>query len=451
MEHPDSQSTVNSQRQPEARLPWGLAITLVVVIAIVHGAVGLLYATALSPLRGQPLLSVGGDAYLKCYPNWDTDDEQDATGFNRTAVSVLQTGLPYSRHGTLILRTAVCSYFLAACYAIGGVRFLPVDIAQAIVSGVTGLFLAAAASRLYAGRMAVRWVVAALYLVNLRVAMNVGYIGPLILTLFFLSIAFWSIAGSTKDSPPKWVAPCLILGTYTSSTFFVVALVGAAWLLLRRRAVFQSAVIVLFVALKFLITWSNVAGPSAEPNRAADRGGIFWGSNNPYYDRMRPWSPWEWRGNNPWTTWKMTYQEQQRYATYLSRSGQNELRATLLWIRENPGHYAQVCLARLRTEFGPYTGEMSPRNRLISTAVWLLIFPAGFYMLWRLRHTASGEFALWIVIAVFAFATFVTEEPYLRYRMPVDLLLTAFAGGAYSQWFARLRRVDSSSKTADSP
>jgi hypothetical protein len=140
----------------------------------------------------------------------------------------------------------------------------------------------------------------------------------------------------------------------------------------------------------------------------------------------------------------MTPEERDRYDAYLARSGQNELRATLLWIRENPGRYFQVCLARLRTEFGPYTGQMSPRNRLISTAIWLLIFPAGFYGLWQLRRDATAQFTALVILAVFTFATFVTEEPYLRYRMPVDLLLTVFAGIAYGEWINRLRRADPS-------
>jgi hypothetical protein len=46
----------------------------------------------------------------------------------------------------------------------------------------------------------------------------------------------------------------------------------------------------------------------------------------------------------------------------------------------------------------------------------------------------SAQFALFVLIAVFTFATFVTEEPYLRYRLPVDLLLTAFAGRSYDHW-----------------
>ncbi|MCX6347913.1 MAG: hypothetical protein NTV79_00210, partial [Candidatus Aureabacteria bacterium] len=65
------------------------------------------------------------------------DSEQDAAGFNRTALSILHRGLPYSRQGTLILRTAVYSYFVAGCYAVGGVRLLPILVAQAILSGMT--------------------------------------------------------------------------------------------------------------------------------------------------------------------------------------------------------------------------------------------------------------------------------------------------------------------------
>src|SRR5579859_3398517 len=192
--------------------------------------------------------------------------------------------------------------------------------------------------------------------------MYVGYVVPLIPTLFFMSVAFWAVTQGTGWKPTAWLAAGLVLGIYTSSTFFVVASAGALWLLLRRRSVTGFAVIIAFVALKFVVTWSNAAGSAAEPNRAADRGGIFWLSNNPYYERMRPWSLWEWRGSNPWSTWTASTEEADRYMQYLARSDQNELRATLLWIRENPGQYLQVCLARLRTEFSPYTGQMSPRN-----------------------------------------------------------------------------------------
>jgi len=440
--------TGTTSSSPTASRRWSFAVVVIAVIAILHGIFGWLYATSLSPQTTHRSLHLSGDAYLQSFPNWNTDSEQDATGFNRTALSILHRGLPYSRQGTLILRTAVYSYFLAGCYAIGGLQLLPVVVAQAILSGLTGWILALAASGLFGARSPVRLITAALYLLNLRIAMYVGYVVPSILTFFFMAVALWAFTRLTQPRAPLWFVASLILATYSSSTFFVVALAGALWLILRRRSITGAAVIVLFVALKFVITWTDVAGTATETNRVADRGGVFWLSNNPYYDRLRPWSLWEWRPANPWSAWNMSDQEKADYEAYLVRSGQNELRATLLWIRENPGHYAQVCLARLRTEFGPYTGQMSPRNRLISTVVWLLVFPAGFYGLWRWRHSDMGRFSGLMVIMVFTFATFVSEEPYLRYRMPVDLLLTVLAGAAYAEWASRFCRASNSSNTA---
>ena len=414
----------------------GLA-ALGIACGLFHLVVGLYYATRLSPLTSHASLAANGDVYLASFPSWDTDSEQDAAGFNRAALSILTRGVPYSRQGALLLRTAVYSYFVAGCYAAGGIRLLPIAVAQAIASGLTCWMLALAASRLFPKNAAAPWIAGGLYFVNLRVAMYVGYVVPLIPTLLFTAIALRAATQMTGRRAVVWLVADLVLGIYTSSTFFVVAMAGALWLLLRHRSIAGCAVIASFVALKLVLTWSNAAGRAAEPNRAADRGGIFWLSNNPYYESMRPWSLWEWRGSNPWSPWKMSEEEHHRYTSYLGRSGQNELRATLLWIRENPVHYLWVCLARLRTEFGPYTGEMSPRNRLISTVLWLLIFPAGFYGLWQSWRDVTGQFVLFAVIAVFAFATFVTEEPYLRYRMPVDLLLTVFAGATYGQWLTR--------------
>ena len=419
----------------------GFAV-LGIACGLIHLVVGLYYATRLSSQTQHPTLATHGDVYLASFTSWNTDLEQDAAGFNRTALSILTRGLPYSRQGTLILRTAVYSYFVAGCYAIGGIRLLPVAIAQAILSGLTCCILALATSGLFPKNAAAPWVAGGLYLVNLRVAMYVGYVVPLVPTLLFTTVALWAATQITTSRTSVWFVASLILGTYTSSTFFVVATTGALWLLQRRRSITGFVIITSFVALKFILTWSNAAGSAAEANRQADRGGIFWRSNNPYYEGMRPWSLWEWRAENVWSTWKMSEEEHNRHTSYLDRSGQNELRATLLWIRENPANYVWVCLARLRTEFGPYTGEMSPRNRLISTVIWLLIFPAGFYGLWHSRRDETGQWVLFAVVAVFTFATFVSEEPYLRYRMPVDLLLTAFASLPYSRWLTRRATVE---------
>jgi hypothetical protein len=246
----------------------------------------------------------------------------------------------------------------------------------------------------------------------------------------------------------------IVLGIYSQAAFFVVGFAVAIWLawrcfsLKRQMDLIGAIVILLFVGAKFPLTWLDVGGKTHDPARADDRGGTLWLANNPYYESMKPWSLWELRPQNPWSNWKRTDREQRRYEDYLARANGNELTAALLWMRENPMRYAALCAVRLRTEFGPYTGQMSPRNRQISTVIWLLIFPAGLYGLWRERARSVPQLVLLILLAVVGFNTLFIEEGYLRYRMPVDLLLTVFAGATYSQWLAGFRRASNSSNTA---
>ena len=159
---------------------------------------------------------------------------------------------------------------------------------------------------------------------------------------------------------------------------------------------------------------------------------MVWFANNPQYESMTWRSWWEWQHSEP-----PTEEQTSRYNEYLTRADNRPMRAVWFWISENPSKYATLCFVRLKSELGPFTGQMSARNRAISSAIWLLIFPAGFYGLWTHRRHQVTHLAIVIVLAVTAFGTFVIEEPYLRYRMPVDLLLTVFAGAAYCEWLAR--------------
>src|ERR1700730_1108142 len=106
----------------------GLAV-LGIACGLFHLLVGLQYATHFTSQALHPSLTASGDAYLASFPSWNTENEQDVAGFNRAALSILTQGLPYSRRGTLVLRTAVYSYFVAGCYAVGGIRLLPVAVA----------------------------------------------------------------------------------------------------------------------------------------------------------------------------------------------------------------------------------------------------------------------------------------------------------------------------------
>lgn len=442
------------RNDPEAvsavTIPRWLVLLAVATFAL-HLAFGIYYAVKIESSNNHRLsLATTGIDYLRSFPGWDTTNELDSASNNRAAVSVLRTGVPRSREGILFLRAPVYAYFVAMSYAVGGIRLLPIVVAQAALSAIICLLVGLAAGQL-AGADRVAWVIPPfLYFVNLRVAMYMGYVIPLILPLFFTAVTLWAAM-----RPPDWkqvglISASTVLGVYSQAAYFVVGFAVATWFswrfirFKRKMDVVGTVVVLLFIGAKFPLTWLDVAGRAYDPARADDRGGTLWLANNPYYDSMKPWSLWELRPGNPWTTWQRSDQDQERYDRYLARASGSPLQAALLWMRENPLRYATVCAVRFRTEFSPYTGEMSPRNRLISTIVWLLIFPAGLCGLWKMRARPVAALASFMILAVFGFDTLFIEEPYLRYRMPIDLLLTMFAGVAYCEWLNHWRGANPS-------
>ena len=140
-------------------------------------------------------------------------------------------------------------------------------------------------------------------------------------------------------------------------------------------------------------------------------------------------------GNNasvtlvPWSKWHKTEAQEQRYREYLERSGGNWSAAGWLWVRENPGQYAKQCLIRLRTELGPFTANESLPRRLLSVFLWVLVFPAGFYGVWRARRSAVGLLAILVIVAVMSFDSLVFVN--FRYRLPAEMILTMYAGLTY--------------------
>jgi hypothetical protein len=268
--------------------------------------------------------------------------------------------------------------------------------------------------------------------------MYVGNMLPTILLLFLFSLALSAAAGPRTPANRAMFVGAMGLAIFTQAGFFVVATAGAAWLALaafrhREAAAWYGCLgIIALIGCRLAVPLINFGGSQEDGWRNTDNGGILWDSNNPYYESMRLTTLWELRPGNPWTVWHMSPQEQQRYKEYKERAHQDVRRAATLWIRENPAQYAKLCFIRLRTELGPCTAVMSPRNRLISTFYWLLIFPAGLFGLWQSRDLGLARLIGLVMLAVFTFDALVFVECYLRYRLPVDLALTECAGVAYA-------------------
>jgi hypothetical protein len=283
---------------------------------------------------------------------------------------------------------------------------------------------------------------AILVLVNARLAMYVAYIIPTLPLMFLLALALFCATHLDRVEGSTGFALAMILGTYTQAVFFVTAVSAALWILVsswkhkRRAPLIAAACIISFAVLKVALGLIDHPTASYDFQHVAEQS-MAWYANNPQYDNLTWRSWWEWQHKQPPTEEQMS-----RYNDYLARSHDRPMRATWLWISENPAKYAMVCFVRLKSELGPFTGQMSARNREISSAIWLLIFPAGFLGIWKHRDHQLAHLAIAIVLAVTAFGTLVTEEPYLRYRMPMDLVLTVFAGVFYAEWLNHRRRAN---------
>ncbi|MGO9244184.1 MAG: hypothetical protein ACLPT4_15970 [Verrucomicrobiia bacterium] len=416
-------------------LPIGL---LVIGTFVFHLIFGVYYATHAENLPTRTSLHLEGEAFLASFPGWNGDADRDATVYNRAAMATLRTGVPRARTGKFFFHAPVYAYFLAACYWGGGIRLLPVAVAQAVLAGLTCLFVACAAWRIATRQGVLAMIIAALLVfINLRLAMHVGSIGPTPLVLFVMALALFA-ASSPQTSGRLWLFTLAIsLGAYAQAAFFVVAGAAGLWLLwqfidTRRAVCVVCALVALGAAASRVLLEVSARGPLAEKGTEEAAASILWEANNPYYESMRLGSLWERRPGNPWTRWKMSEQEAARYAAYLERTGHHSTPAALLWIRENPAQYAKLCFVRLCATLGPFTGQMSPRNRVIATVFWLLIFPAGYYGWWRMRHLAISRLALLVFLALTAFEVMVITEWYQRYRLPWDLTLTVYAGVGYA-------------------
>lgn len=409
--------------------------------------VGIYYVTGpMSPFKTLTL-SQKGDSFLAVFPGWNNKIEFDDAAYNRAASEIIQHGIPRDRSGAVFFYAPVYAYFVAACYSIGGLRLLAIAVPQALLAACTCVALGISAYRI-AGRFRFSALVitSLLFLINLRLAMYVGYVSPTILLAFFFALALLAASGGRTNGNLVLFASALILGMGTQAGFFIIALGATCWLLgqffltKHNRLLIAALIILAFAVGKLLLPTFFRQNSADSMNKIGQS--VLWEANNPYYDTMGAFSLWERRPGNPWSSWKMSAEETRRYEGYLERTKDDKLHAALLWIRENPSQYARLAFVRLWTGLGPFTAMMSPRNRLISLAVWLIIFPAGAYGWWLSRRTPMSRLATIVFFVVIVSGALVIVEWYLRYRFPLDLLLTMYAGVGYTDILMfRLRRT----------
>ncbi len=347
----------------------------------------------------------------------------------------MHTGVPRNRSGGVSLYAPVYTYFLAACYTVGGVRLWSVAVPQAVMAGLLAWFTGLAAARLapkfYPWAM---WLGAVLVLVNLRFAMSTAMVTPTIPLLLLMAVVVYLAAGEPKWGGVLGLSAAVAVAIFTQTSFFVVGFAITLWLawqfVRRKNLAFALGCCLIFSSIGAMLLLRAVVAKMGDSHKHENTV-ILWEANNPYYESLSPTGLWGRRPGNPWSQWQPSPEEQQRYNDYLQRGAKSGRNPAVLWIKENPIKYAKLCFIRLYTTLGPMTGQMSPRNRIVSAFYWMLIFPAGFYGLWRTRRLRTTHMAVLIFLVLSSFETLVITEWYLRYRMPWELVLSIYAAVGY--------------------
>jgi hypothetical protein len=161
-----------------------------------------------------------------------------------------------------------------------------------------------------------------------------------------------------------------------------------------------------------------------------DQRALMWQANNPRYENLHLWSHWHIRLGNAKKEWGMTPEQEQRYSDYLKRTGDDRAKACLLWVRENPGQYVKLCLVRLLAVLGPVLGYNARSGMATAAPWWVLVYPAGFYGLWRHRKDRVALLAILTIVAELLFGVFVLADS--RYVAPMYLLLVVYAAVTYA-------------------
>jgi len=416
---------------------------LFLATVIIHLCWGIYFFTKASNNAPKTSLKLTGEAFLASQPGWNTENERDASAYNRAAHEIQRAGVPRSREGVFFDHAPAYAYFLAACYWVGGVRLLSIALPQAILSGLIGFLLALAAWRLAPrNKAAAAMIASGLILISVRIATYVGYINPACLLLCLFCAAFLAAGQPPSLRMTVIFAVAMVLGTYTMASFFLVGMASAFWLGLqfwrhRRRLDLICAVVILAAGVGPKVAFSMSSGDSIRVATKAQ----LWDCNNPYYDNWGWWSLWDiiygQNGGPPSPAWKLSDAQLRRYDEYLARTGGDAYKAGFLWVRENPLPYTKLCFIRLRAVLGPVTARMKLPNRILSTAWWLLVFPAGFYGLWKHRKWPISVLAMLIILILVASETLIMAGLQPRYRLPMDLMLVVYAGLVYAPLAAR--------------
>ena len=367
----------------------------------------------------------------------------DNEAYNRAAYSLLEYG-KYIQVGGQPSAWAPIGYpvLLAGIYSVFGYRYLPIPVIHAAL--LTGaLFFLIQICRHFFGNPS-SWICLVLLAMNLRAPMFIGYIYTECLFLFLISAIAWLVWVRDGINQPKTTVLIALLGGYAllvRPVFLPLALV-LLWRSIRQKKYWAFVIGGLLMAAPtglWLIRNHQYTGQwvlaTSGSNTTAEGNNDFYFSKGflDIYENAKTQNPHPPLSVEREAELKTLYAQDPELAVSLKRSEQQAI-----WNAQHTWSQRLWLIAvRSKAILSPFTADMSDRQKLICSLLWLVLFPASLLgVFYSADNSDQIEFAVYGLVLL-VLPALVVIGPSLRYQIPTQLLLTPFAAYAYSRFLRR--------------
>jgi 4-amino-4-deoxy-L-arabinose transferase-like glycosyltransferase len=375
----------------------------------------------------------------------------DTDAYNKFAYSLLEYGDFYNPAGELSAWiTPGYPLFLAFIYLVFGYGYLPVLIIQALLLTLSYYFLFIMAQ--YAFNRPVALISIALLLLNFKITVYIQSIYTEILFLSFLSIFLYLSYKiyRKKDSDYKlYIATGILLGFLFMIRPVILPVMIILFFTLLIRKIELKKILVLFTFVfisispwlirNYLIFGRLVISTSSEITMSSPVLNLnnfsffeiyglkrFTEANYKDYDQSFKDKIISFRKNNKIDT-TINYPQGYIYEPVGYLFGQERNK----WIKSNFGKYLFRTLYLFKAVVSPYTNDMSARNKIISTIIWILIFiPTLLGLLFLKKNWFYWVLLLYGLALLFLPALTIIDGD-LRYQLPSQLVFTPLAAYFY--------------------
>lgn len=329
-------------------------------------------------------------------------------------------------------------FFIAAVYALAGVKPLAVTLAMSLLGALTALLLRATAARAF-GEDAGDWTFL-LALFYPYFIFYTGYFYRETWLCFLLSAALYALSRLEREPSTRhaaWAGGLIGLCAVSFSSLLPSCGLLALYAAWRRRARWKEAALVLALAALPSALWTarnySVFGRFIP---GSTLGGFNFYTYLIVPDDARG-LPRENEIKYADPTWvridsmgQLMEDDGRQQAAYMA--------AARAWIAEHPGAYALRTVRQAIKLWRPY-----PYKRRYQHSYWVIVLasllsdgwliPLGFWGLWRLRG-AGPEVRYFALLVLSATVTYSLLSAIVRYRLPLMVPLLACAGGVLASW-----------------